>query len=933
MDDEIGDDAFHMQRSVGCQRTARHMDLNANVKGMCHIANFLDLADAAAVADIRLCKLEQVFSKITCILPAGKETLSIGNGNLCIFCDILHGLRSRGIRLLKSQDAVLFRKLCKLHRTERIRIGVIFHNDVHFVPGRVPRSLHAGLHHLELFGRQKSGRIQEVKRPALFIAVKKVDLDSVKAFGDRQLDIVGIILWSHRPQVFADTHPAPAKLELACIGAQPAAHLAAQKLIDRNLEIFPLDIPQGHIDRSDPGKDDRAAVLAPEGFFIHRLPDQLCPKRVHPDDKLRQIAHHSKRCGAAHAYVTSQLAYVALKVSRIYTGNARLARRMVVTDKLKSEFISATSHELRTPLHGIINIIESASSKLGEPDTAKEQLSLALMLARKLNSVLNDLYGFYSSEHRSVSLKPVNLDIEVNAVIEVFYYTSDNTKLIFKNNLSKNALWVNADESKLWEVLNNIIGNAVKYTDSGTITISSKRMNGKVYVSVSDTGIGMSAKDISRIFDKSVRLDDTARKAEGVGLGLYLVRQLTEQMNGSVYVEWTKPGQGTCITFCLDACTPDHNSMENAAAAQAGSAYKSQNYLEDFKGTSASLLVVDDNEDNLNIIRTIFEDCSFSMDCVKSAKEALELLEKSSYDIIILDVMMPEMSGFELCQIIRKRYSHFELPVLLLTACDGAEEILTGFWSGANDYVVKPADRIELRTRVFSLITLKQSVKSALDNEMLFLQAQIRPHFLYNAFNTISAIALTDGVKASELIDDLAIYLRGCFGNDVNRGLVTIDTELGIVNSYVHIEQARFGRRLQFKLVQKTGRSFSLPPLTIQPLVENAIRHATLDSYQEIQIQVTITEKNEYIHIEIQDNGVGIEPVKIANLLNEEQDGYQGGIGLRNVSRRLKLHYGIPLDIQTSPGAGTTILIRIPLNSKFQEDELEYGYSSNQQHP
>ena len=120
---------------------------------------------------------------------------------------------------------------------------------------------------------------------------------------------------------------------------------------------------------------------------------------------------------------------------------------------------------------------------------------------------------------------------------------------------------MNADESKLWEVLNNIIGNAVKYTDSGTITISSKRMNGKVYVSVSDTGIGMSAKDISRIFDKSVRLDDTARKAEGVGLGLYLVRQLTEQMNGSVYVEWTKPGQGTCITFCLDACTPDHNSM------------------------------------------------------------------------------------------------------------------------------------------------------------------------------------------------------------------------------------------------------------------------------------------------------------------------------------------------------------------------------------
>ncbi|MFR9063024.1 MAG: response regulator [[Clostridium] scindens] len=167
--------------------------------------------------------------------------------------------------------------------------------------------------------------------------------------------------------------------------------------------------------------------------------------------------------------------------------------------------------------------------------------------------------------------------------------------------------------------------------------------------------------------------------------------------------------------------------MENAAAAQAGSAYKARIIWRTSRNVT-SLLVVDDNEDNLNIIRTIFEDCSFSMDCVKSAKEALELLEKSSYDIIILDVMMPEMSGFELCQIIRKRYLTSNFRCFCYRLRWGGE-IPTGFWSGANDYVVKPADWIGFRTRVFSLITLKQSVKSALDNEMLFLQAQIRPHF------------------------------------------------------------------------------------------------------------------------------------------------------------------------------------------------------------
>lgn len=621
------------------------------------------------------------------------------------------------------------------------------------------------------------------------------------------------------------------------------------------------------------------------------------------------------------AYVTSQLAYVALQVSRIYTGNARLAHRMVITDKLKSEFISATSHELRTPLHGIINIIESAESKLEPRDDAKSQLHLALSLAKKMNNVINDLYGFYASAERlDSSLKPVNLDIEVNAAIEIFHYTSHNPKLIIKNSLSSDALWVNADESRLWEILNNIIGNSIKYTEEGTITITSKLVDQQIHISVTDTGIGMSSKDINHIFDKSIRLEDAVKRTNGFGYGLYLTRQLVEQMNGTIFVNWTKPGVGTCITFCLDACDPSLKTQETTITDPSDSSDIEQNFLEDFHGTLASLLVVDDNEDNLQIIRTIFEDCSFSIDCVTSARDALQLLNKHAYDIIILDVMMPEISGFEMCQTVRKQYSHFELPILLLTACDSTEEILTGFWSGANDYVVKPANRIELRTRVFSLITLKQSVKSALDNEMMFLQAQIRPHFLYNAFNTISAIALSDGLKASELIDDLAIYLRGCFGNDSSHDLIPIETELRIVNSYVKIEQARFGERLKFISSLKTNRMFFIPPLTIQPLVENAIRHATLDSYKDIIIKLDIYECEEHICISIQDNGNGISSSKIAHLLNDEPILPKGGIGLHNVNRRLKLHYSIPLDIQTCPETGTRILIQIPFDNVHSED-------------
>lgn len=616
------------------------------------------------------------------------------------------------------------------------------------------------------------------------------------------------------------------------------------------------------------------------------------------------------------AHVASQLAYVALRVSRIYTGNARLAQRMVISDKLKDEFVTTTSHELRTPLHGMINIIESVAGKLPGKSRENEDLKLALTLARRMSSVVSDLYGYQNnSDYTNLKLHPVNLDIEVNALIEIFHYTLDKPSIAIKNNLSSSASLVYADEARLWQILNNLIGNAVKYTESGMIKLSSKRQGNKTYISVTDTGIGMSMRDAGRIFDKSVRLSEAERKAEGVGIGLYLVRQLVEQMGGSIFVEWSTPGRGTCITFTLNSCEQeDYAGSENQEAGGPAKEYPfTQNYLEQMHSAPVRILAVDDNPDNLKIIRNMLEDCSFTIDCTQNGGEALKLIDRAAYDMMILDVMMPDMSGFEVCRTVRERYSHFELPILLLTACDSTEEIMTGFWAGANDYVVKPADRVELRARVFSLIALHQSVKSAMENELLFLQAQIRPHFLYNAFNTISAIALSDGPKASALIDDLAVYLRGCFGKDMREDLIMIREELHIVDAYVRIEEARFGNRLSYESKVETNRMFLLPPLTIQPLVENSIRHASLNSYKPIHVELYIREENGDILIRIRDNGSGMDEDKVSAILADEKGDKQSGIGLRNVNRRLKLHYGVPLSISSCP-QGTEIRIRLPLS-------------------
>lgn len=617
-------------------------------------------------------------------------------------------------------------------------------------------------------------------------------------------------------------------------------------------------------------------------------------------------------------FVVVQLVYVAQRVARIYSGNERLAQRMVISDKLKNELMEVTSHELRTPLHGIINITESVVSNMARDQKNHADicdLNMVLTLAQRMRNIVNDLYDYRGRNgNRKFECLPTNLNVEVNAVFEMFQYITNQNRIRFVNQIAPDAFTVYADEERLWQVLNNLLGNAVKYTESGSVTVCSRKNEDKVFISVIDTGIGMPMAEAEKIFERASRLPAAAKQADGQGLGLYIARQMVEEMGGTIYVEQSRPGQGTSITFVLPAC--DEALYEKAKNTEKKIAPEGHaptlTVLDSMSPAGANLLVVDDNRDNLNVVCKIFEDCNFTIDIANRGEAALDLFRKKEYDIVILDVMMPGMTGFEICQKIRERYSPFELPVVLLTARGSTEDILTGFWSGANDYVVKPADSVELRARVFNLIALRQSVSNAIDNELSFLQAQIKPHFLYNAFNTISAIALTDGATASELIDDLGIYLRKCFQTDTGDSLVSAENELEMVRAYVRIEKARFGERLNVIFNIPDNVFFLLPPLTIQPIVENAIRHGSLNSCGHTRVTIHIfRDKSDYV-IAISDNGAGIDVDQISSALNGDAEKKWSGIGLQNVNRRLKLRYNRTLEFSNPESGGTCVTIRIP---------------------
>lgn len=620
-------------------------------------------------------------------------------------------------------------------------------------------------------------------------------------------------------------------------------------------------------------------------------------------------------------FVVSQLIYVARRVSSVYSGNERLAQRMVISDKLKDELMMITSHELRTPLHGIINITESivgrARADSGENRESLRDMELVQTLAQRMRNIVNDLYGFTGrDDEKRLDLRPVNLRVIVNAAFEMFQYITSKNRFSFRNEISADATLVLADEGKLWQIINNLIGNSVKYTKNGSITVSSRREGQTVLVSVEDTGIGMRPEDAEKIFSKSSRLPVGMEQAEGLGLGLYIARRLVERQGGSIFVGWTEPGKGTRLTFSLPAC--DKRKYEELTRAEkevssSGTPLTAPAALSSMSPANAKILVADDNQNNLMVICKIFEDCNFVIDTATSGDKALQLVRRDRYDLVVLDVMMPGITGFETCQRIRGQYSHYELPILLLTARDSSEDILTGFLAGANDYVVKPADSVELRARVFNLIALRQSVANAIDNELAFLQAQIRPHFLYNAFNTISAIALEDGESASELIDDLGVFLRKCFQSDGAGSLVSIDNELEMVQAYVRIEKARFGDRLHVRYEIDPHLRFTLPSLTIQPIVENAIRHGSMDSYREVFVTLAVYRDDKDYVVRITDNGKGIDITEVSSVLKGESEKKWAGIGLLNVNRRLKLRYDRMLELENMEGQGVCVTIRIPL--------------------
>ena len=198
--------------------------------------------------------------------------------------------------------------------------------------------------------------------------------------------------------------------------------------------------------------------------------------------------------------------------------------------------------------------------------------------------------------------------------------------------------------------------------------------------------------------------------------------------------------------------------------------------------------------------------------------------------------------------------------------------------------------------------------------EMSFLQAQIKPHFLYNALDAIANICEKDGNKAGKLIIDLAIYLRGSLEFNHLDKMTTIEKELEFVDTYFNIEQARFGEKIQLSKEIEIPLDYQIPILILQPLVENAVRHGISKKLEGGTVYLKMKKTNEGIYLEIKDDGLGIEDEKLELLLSVDR--MEKGVGLLNIHHRLLKLYGRGLDITSKVGMGTSVKFVIPEGRK-----------------
>ncbi len=386
--------------------------------------------------------------------------------------------------------------------------------------------------------------------------------------------------------------------------------------------------------------------------------------------------------------------------------------------KMKDEFVANVSHELRTPLTGIIGlseiVLDQNSTTLD--GNSRKNLNLIRSSGQRLTSLVNDIIDIsaINQNHLEVELHPVDLKSTAEFVLVMCKPMLGNKPVELISDIPEETPLVLADENRIIQVFFNLVANAIKFTSQGTVEVSAVLQGQKILVEVTDTGIGIAPELHTEIFEPFKQVDGAIdREVGGTGLGLSITKKIIELHDSSITVR-SDVGEGTTFGFSLavsDEQTITRPTEKTTieydlpATETESPLLHAQNQVND-----KTVLVVDDEYANLHVLQEFLKpQCN-----VLTAQDgfaALDELKSNLPDLLIVDLMMPGMSGYELCQKVRETYSAADLPILILTAKSQTEDLIEGLKAGANDYLSKPFHREELIARAQKQLQLKDLIE------------------------------------------------------------------------------------------------------------------------------------------------------------------------------------------------------------------------------